>query len=244
MTRTKQSWLADSGTESWVRTTLSDKKIVLICLHADPFDPAGLGEGGGTHSYLRELIEFYAVTRLEYIVMTRWSNPNLPPAQPLQGNGKLVRLRIGPLGPLDKRVLDDFHNVTVTEIENKLRSTIGVPDFLHSAYWNSGRAAMDLSRRWSVRFVHSVISNGWRRLRAGLVDQPACRITVERAVFHAAHRIFCISQQERRDLCEGYEIDPSRLVVVGRPVARRFLEPCRDGLGQPRSPLLDLLAST
>ena len=30
--------------------------LLMISLHADPTVPAGIGEGGGTHSYIRDLL--------------------------------------------------------------------------------------------------------------------------------------------------------------------------------------------
>jgi D-inositol-3-phosphate glycosyltransferase len=221
---------------------LAKRKIVIVCLHADPFDPAGLGEGGGTHSYLRELIGFCSAMSMRYVIMTRWANKDLPALQSLPNGGLLIRLQIGPVGPLDKRILDQFHDRSVASIELATTQTIGPPDIIHSAYWNSGRAAMDLSRQWHCSFVHTVISNGWRRLQSGMTDQPACRLAVEQSVFDAADQIFCVSDEEARDLCTGYRIDPDKLVVVGRPVEERFLDPCRDGAGRARSPLVDLIA--
>jgi hypothetical protein len=207
--------------------------IVLICLHADPISPPGVGEGGGTHRYLREVLKLLAQTSTPHLLLTRRMAVNLAEEESVSPCGRLVRLNIGLPGKMDKRLLDDHHETTVNCIAEAL-ARHGTPRLLHSVYWNSGRAAAEVSRRLGIPFVHTVISNGWRRLEAGYRDQPPQRIEIERQVFHSAARIFCICGQERDDLTSFYEVEPQRISVVGRPVARPFLIPCHNGYGEPQ----------
>ena len=164
-------------------------RVVLICLHADPATPAGVGEGGGTHSYLRELLHFLGRRGTDHMLLTRWANPEAPEMQRTSSCGWLRRLRIGAPGPLDKRLLAGLHATTVAAVSEAL-DEFGSPDLLHSVYWNSGQAAMDVAAERGLAFVHTVISNGWRREASGQRDQPAVRVAIERRVFHAARRIF------------------------------------------------------
>lgn len=211
----------------------SQPSIVLICLHADPTSAPGIGDGGGTHRYLRELLEVLARSAIPHLLLVRKASADLPTEERVSPFGRLIRVDIGPPGKLDKRLLDQFHHVTVRRILESL-AQYGMPELLHSVYWNSGRAAADLSRRLMIPFVHTVISNGWRRLNAGYSDQLPVRIDVERQIFHSAERVFCICSQERDDLIAHYGVPPERIIVVGRPVARQFLSPCRNGIGEPR----------
>lgn len=207
-------------------------EIVLICLHADPASPPGVGEGGGTHRYLRELLGLLAQSAIPHLLLTRRATVGLAEEESVSSCGRLIRLNIGLPGKIDKRLLDDHHHSTVKRIEEVL-ARHGTPRLLHSVYWNSGRAAAEVSRRLEIPFVHTVISNGWRRQEAGYRDQPPQRIEVERQVFHAAARVFCICGQERDDLTSFYGVAPERISVVGRPVARSFLMPCHNGHGEP-----------
>lgn len=201
--------------------------------------PAGVGEGGGTHSYLRELMRFLGRSEIDHILLTRWADPELPQVQRTSSHGWLHRLRIGPPGPLDKRLLAGLHATTVAAV-TEVFDEFGPPDLLHSVYWNSGQAAMDVAAERGLAFVHTVISNGWRREASGQDDQPPERIAIERRVFHAAHRIFSICSQERNDLVHAYGVPAERIVVVGRPVGSAFENPARDMLGRPRSHLPDI----
>lgn len=214
-------------------------RVVLICLHADPATPPGVGEGGGTHSYLRELLRFLGRAETAHIVLTRWADPQLPQVQRTSSCGWLRRLRIGPPGPLDKRLLAGLHATTVAAVSEAL-DEFGSPELLHSVYWNSGQAAMDVAAERGLAFVHTVISNGWRREASGQFDQPPQRVAIERRVFQAAHRIFSICTQERNDLIHAYGVTADKIVVVGRPVAGVFQSPARDPLGRPRCDLPDV----
>jgi hypothetical protein len=99
---------------------------------------------------------------------------------------------------------------------------------------------MDLSKELGISFVHTVISNGWRRQAENAHDQPSSRLDVERTVFHAAFAIFCIANEERDDLIKRYGVNSRKIAVVGRPVASSFLNPCRDELGRPARPIVRL----
>jgi D-inositol-3-phosphate glycosyltransferase len=210
--------------------------IVLISLHADPATAPGAGEGGGTHSYLREIMVGLAATDLRLTLLTRWADPRLSERERVSTAIEIVRLRIGAVDKFDKRNLDDMHFASLVAVRRVLAETCS-PMLLHSVYWNSGRVAMDLAEEIGVPFVHTVISNGWRRYAEGARDQPDSRLRVERAVFQAAFAVFCIALQEREDLVEHYGVDPARVVVVGRPVASSFLRPAHDERGRPAPPM-------
>jgi D-inositol-3-phosphate glycosyltransferase len=165
-------------------------------------------------------------------VLTRWADPSLPEQETLSSKLRIVRLRIGEIGPIDKRLLPSLHYESLSAARSAL---FEVPNLtlIHSVYWNSGRVAMELASPLGIPFVHTVISNGWRRQLHGLLDQPPDRLATERNVFEAAFWIFCVALQERNDLVDHYGLDPSRILLVGRPVARVFQDPSRDELGNP-----------
>lgn len=211
------------------------KHLALITLHADPATPSGTAEGGGTHSYVRELMLGLPKKGWNLTVLTRWADPRLPEHEMVSSHVRIVRLRINGVGQLDKRLLDDLHEVSLTAARTAIADETRV-DLLHSVYWNSGRVAMNLSDQLGLPFVHTVISNGWRRLYQGRQDQSGDRLEIERQVFESAFAIFCIARQERADLVEHYGIDTHKIVVVGRPVAFSFRHPCHDERGYPSRP--------
>jgi glycosyltransferase involved in cell wall biosynthesis len=209
-------------------------RVHVVSLHADPATAAGAAGGGGTHSYLRELLTALPRRGRSITVITRRTTPLLAEHQPLSRFAEVRRVQIGTLAPVDKRLLDSMHALSVDAVRSAILAGGAPVPVLHSVYWNSGRVAMELSRELGIRFVHTVISNGRRRTHAGAEENGARRIEVEQEVFDAAFRIFCICPAERDDLVELYGVDSTKIVVVGRPVSVEFLVPPHDELGNPQ----------
>lgn len=208
--------------------------VLLISLHADPFSPSGVGGGGGTHAYLRELIKELVLAGRPCALITRRADPASKAVEILNRRIRLFRIDIGPPGPLDKRRLDEFHREAMCAARRILTKLTIQPGVLHSVYWNSGRLALDLSKETGIPYVHTVISNGVRRRLQGALDQPIERERIERKVFSRAWAIFAVSGEERDDLVNHYGVDANNIRVVGRPVDASFLEPAHDECGEPR----------
>lgn len=208
--------------------------VLIISLHADPVQPSGAGEGGGTHAYVREMLRGLALKCRYASVVTRHADPNLPAFQRLSDFTSIHRIALGEIAPIDKRFLNSFHNHTVKLIAEIIQNQKWPIHILHGVYWNSGRAVMDLSRQFNVPFVQTVISNGKRRQQQGYWDNADSRIEIETELFHAASAIFCISTEESNDLIHLYSVNPNKLHVVGRPVPLPFCCPAQGIDGTPR----------
>lgn len=207
--------------------------VVLICLHADPVTPPGTADGGGTHSYIREVLSLLLEKKINHLFLTRWADPSLLDNQKISDYGYIRRLKIGPAGPMHKSCLNNYHKITVAKVKSELKE-FGKPNLLHSIYWNSGRAAMDISQELRIPFVHTVISNGWRRKREGYLNHTPERINIEKEVYKSAAKVLCICSQEAEDLVTAYNVPRKNISIVGRPVSAIFQAPARDGYGRPR----------
>jgi D-inositol-3-phosphate glycosyltransferase len=208
-------------------------RVHMVSLHADPATAAGAAGGGGTHSYLRELLTALPRRGRSITVITRRTSVSLPARQILSRSAEILRVQIGSLAPVDKRLLDGMHALSVDAVRAAITSSGESVRLLHSVYWNSGRVALDLSREFGIPFVHTVISNGRRRSSVGTEANDSRREEVEQQVFDGALWIFCICPAERDDLVELYGVDTAKIIVVGRPVSVDFLVPAHDELGNP-----------
>ena len=213
---------------------MNSPHIVLISLHADPSTPPGAQEGGGTHSYLRELLAGFALKARRCTLVTRRTSPQSAEVEKITEDIKVVRIPSGPLRPIDKKLLNQYHEQSLKQTRRIAESLNDSEVVLHSVYWNSGRVAMELSEELSIPYVHTVISNGLRREREGAPSNAPHRIDFEHRIFAKAALIFCVSEEERDDLIELYGIAPERLIVIGRPVSSVFRRPAHDSMGVPR----------
>jgi D-inositol-3-phosphate glycosyltransferase len=208
-------------------------RVHVISLHADPASAAGAAAGGGTHSYLRELLTALPRRGYSISVITRRASAALDAFQLISRSADIFRVQIGELEPVDKRLLDSMHEESLAAVRRAIIDGGSPVRLLHSVYWNSGRVALNLSRELNVPFVHTVISNGRRRTQVGAEEHGERRAEVELQVFAGAFRIFCICPDERDDLVHLYGIDPKKIVVVGRPVGIEFVIPPHAETGVP-----------
>jgi D-inositol-3-phosphate glycosyltransferase len=209
------------------------RRVAIVSLHADPSSAPGAEGGGGTHSYVRELLVSLPARGWSCVAVARWADAELPERQQISPDAGIVRVRIGDVAPIDKRMLDGMHEESLARVREAILSSLPAPRLLHSVYWNSGRVAADLACELGLRFVHTVISNGARRKLEGASENAERRIATESRVFSEAFRIFCVSPEEADDLTSLYDVDPEKIVVVGRPASIAFLRPSHDERGRP-----------
>lgn len=214
---------------------MTPNSILLISIHADPTQSSGVFDGGGTHAYLRELSTGLARHGVSCHIVTRRQSPELPTEVRVSPLTTLHRINVGHAGPMDKLLLNGFHEQIVREIEGVWQNISRKPQLIHSVYWNSGRAAVTLSHIHDVPFVHTVISNGKSRRMHGASRNADERERIEKEVFDGAVFIFSVSQCEKKDLVKLYGVNPEKIVVVGRQVDRSYLLPAHDIRGNPRT---------
>lgn len=207
--------------------------LLIISLHADPTLPAGIGEGGGTHSYIRELLTYFSNKDIEILLITRKSHANLADYDEISDSCKIQRIIVKDENPIDKKELYTLHSTSLSKTEQILTELNYKPDLIHSIYWNSGQVAKELGQKLGIPYVHTVISNGLRRQKAGMSEALTQRSKIEKEVFLSAVYVFCITPSERDDLVNLYHISPQKIMVLGRPVSDDFLYPSHDEFGIP-----------
>lgn len=207
--------------------------LLMISLHADPTSPAGIGEGGGTHSYIRELLSYFANIDIRIMLITRKCHPSLPEYEEISENCTIQRIIVNGISTINKKELYALHNISLQKVETTLEKTKFKPDLIHSIYWNSGQVAKDLSCKMGIPYVHTVISNGLRRFKAGMNEPLKKRFEIEKQIFQSATYIFCITPSERNDLVQLYQIDTRKIMIPGRPISNDFLYPSHDDFGVP-----------
>ena len=216
--------------------------LLMISLHADPTVPAGIGEGGGTHSYIRELLTFLENKDINILLITRKSHPHLQEQEIISSHCTICRIILGNEQPIDKKLLYSLHKQTMEIVQAILSEYQFFPDLIHSIYWNSGQVATDLGKILGIPFVHTVISNGLRRNMTGYTEVIPERFLVEKNIFENAAYIFCITTSEKEDLINLYGISERKIVIPGRPVSKAFMYPAHDDFGVPYMYKIDGIA--
>lgn len=207
--------------------------ILLITMHADPAMPPGYGECGGTQTYMRELLDEFGRLNIFCILITRKSMHYLPDEEQYNPTCKIIRLINGNDEPMSKLLLFQYHEKNLKEISRIIDLQEELPIIIHSVYWNSGRLAMELSQKYLVPFVHSVISNSKGRVSRGAYEPMAQRAQYEQDIFNHAKKILCVSEDEKNDLINFYHIPENKLIACGQYVDNSFIAPSHDANGYP-----------
>lgn len=208
--------------------------ILIISIHADPSMPPGVGEWGGTHTYMKELLIELSSIDCNVIFITRRGYSEQPLIEQINDSCCIYRIDLGTFGYFDKHSLFNLHDATVEKIDQLWTTLNEKPDIIHSVYWNSGHAALKLSKKYNIPFVHSVISNGKGRNARGAVNTAKNRIHTEEMVYDSAIQIICVAESEKQEIISLYHIVEEKIIVAGQYVHPSFLYPAHDELGGAR----------
>lgn len=208
--------------------------ILILSIHADPAMPPGYSEWGGTHTYMKELLDSLNYCGIECVLITRRSMKELPVIEQYRPHCKIYRLQNGNVAPMDKIRLQDYHNENVLAIQKIVCDLGEYPMAIHSVYWNSGRIGLELAEKYKVPLIHSVISNSRGRQARGAKEPVPKRAEYEQKIFDYCKWILCVSNDEKDDLTHLYNISPEKIIVTGQYIHSSFIIPSHDNNGFPR----------
>lgn len=208
--------------------------VLILTIHADPAMPPGYDEWGGTHTYMKELLDSFNSLHINCILVTRRSMIELPAKEQYNPYCTIYRIKNGPIGPIDKTKLYTYHNDNFLAIQQIIQNIGERPQVIHSVYWNSGRLGVELSKLYNIPLVHSVISNSYGRQARGAYEPLPKRANYEQLIYDYAKWILCVSVDEKNDLINYYNISSKKIIVAGQYIHPSFILPARDNNGFPR----------
>lgn len=208
--------------------------VLILSMHADPAMPPGYSEWGGTHTYMRELLDILNEHGVKCVLITRRAMEELPATEQYNHHCKIYRLQNGALAPMDKTKLREYHNDNLISIKQIIDKLGEKPILIHSVYWNSGRIGMELSKEYNIPLVHSVISNSLGRQARGAKEPVSERATYEQDIYNYSKWILCVSKDEKNDLIQFYNIEAEKIIVAGQYIHPSFITPSHDNNGFPR----------
>lgn len=210
------------------------KYVLLISMHADPAMPPGYDEWGGTHTYMKELLDMFEEKKIYCIFITRRSMEQLPYKEQYNPYCQIIRLTNGDNLPMSKQNLRFYHEENLQQIIDIIKEKDSLPLIIHSVYWNSGRLALEISQKIGIPYVHSVISNARGRISRGAIEPIEQRVQYEQDIYDHAEKILCVSEDEKQDLIQYYHITPFKIIVCGQYISPAFWAPAHDSNGFPK----------
>jgi D-inositol-3-phosphate glycosyltransferase len=193
-------------------------RVAMLSYHTCPLATLGGKDTGGMNVYVREITRQLGALGVSVDVFTRSQDEHVPHVLHELGYGnRVVHVPAGPETPLPKRELATYLPEFVAHVQEFATSKGLHYDLIHSHYWMSGVAALDLKAAWNVPVVQMFHTLGLMKNR--VAQSPAemegeYRIEGERRVLQGADCIVAPTQAEVAQLQWLYQTDTRRVVVI------------------------------
>jgi D-inositol-3-phosphate glycosyltransferase len=194
------------------------RRVALLSLHTSPMEQPGSGDAGGMNVYIRELASALAESGVEVEIFTRSTSAGQPAVEH-PGPGVCVHnVLAGPPRKIPKEDLPGLLHSLVAEIEQiRQRQPHGRYDVIHSHYWVSGIAGLELSELWGVPLVHTMHTMAKVKnllLESGEHPEPRRRELGEHRIVDGAARLIANTSAEAEELVSHYNADFEQIDVA------------------------------
>ena len=200
-------------------------RLALLSMHGCPVARLGERDTGGMNVYLLQLARELGRRGHKVDVYTRCHDPEDPQVVELGENARVVHLQAGPY--FDKK--EALHRFIPEFLGNlyRFQESEGTSyDLIHSHYWLSGMAGIEVSRRWNVPHVTTFHTTAKTKMQARAGEtELALRISAESRVMGSASTVVVLTEQERADLSRLYRLNPSKVQVVPAGVDVEMFRP-------------------
>jgi len=217
---------------------MSGLRIAVLSIHTCPLALLGGKETGGMNVYVRDLSRELALRGHLVDVYTRSQNPDLPRVSHKLGRGaRVIHIPTGPEMPYDKHRVYDYLPEFVDGVLKRADLEGIRYDIIHSHYWLSGAAALELRGHWEVPIVHMFHTLG--KMKNAVAQRPeemetSRRIKVEKDVVDLVDALIAATPAEQDQLVNLYGADPDRIQVISPGVDTDTFYPLPSGHAKDR----------
>jgi D-inositol-3-phosphate glycosyltransferase len=206
------------------------KRIAMLSVHTCPLAMLGGKETGGMNVYVRDLSRELSRRGIAVDVFTRSQSPTIPPISvgSLGELGRVIHIPAGPERPYNKNLVFDHLPEFVARVGHFVTRENIAYDLIHSHYWLSGWAALDLRAAWRVPVIQMFHTLGEMKNR--VAQSPAelestRRIEVEGDVMRYADRLIAATPLEKAQMSWLYGADADKISVVPAGVDLSLFRP-------------------
>jgi len=190
----------------------------MLSYHTCPLATLGGKDTGGMNVYVRDLTRELGRHGVGVDVFTRSQDEHVPHVLHNLGFGnRIVHVPAGPETPVSRDRLVDHLPEFVAGIRAFSESKGLRYDLIHSHYWLSGLAALELRQVWSrpiIQMFHTLAAMKNRVARSPEERATPLRLDSEARLMREVDRIVAATQAELAQMQWLYHADTSRVVVI------------------------------
>ena len=200
-------------------------RLALLSMHGCPVARLGERDTGGMNVYLLRVARELGSRGHLVDVFTRVHDARDAQLMDLGPNARVVHLEAGPYHETKaslQRYIPQF-----LESLQEFRESEGITyDLIHSHYWLSGLAGMELSRALGTPHTTTFHTLARAKMEARPAeDEPANRLAAESLIARSADSIVVSTEQEKGDLIRLYDVAADRIDVVPAGVDLDLFKP-------------------
>jgi D-inositol-3-phosphate glycosyltransferase len=202
----------------------------MLSVHTCPLATLGGKETGGMNVYVRDLTRELSRRGIEVDVYTRSQSPAIPRISTghLGELGRVIHIPAGPERPYDKNLVFEVLPEFVERVRDYVEhENIGY-DLIHSHYWLSGWASLDLRSAWGVPVIQMFHTLGEMKNRVAQTPderESGRRIEVEGHVMRCSDRLVAATPLEKGQMSWLYGADADKISVVPAGVDLSLFRP-------------------
>lgn len=190
--------------------------IAMLSVHTSPLDsPGRTKDAGGMNVYIRELAIELGHHGDAVDIFTRRTNIYSPRIVQLAPNVRVIHITAGPQMSVHKNALFSFLPTFAAQIAAFATMEGRHYDVIHSHYWLSGVAAMQLAERWDIPHVamfHTLAR--LKQLANPNEQEPQQRLDMEQCLVQSVDRVIAATMDERTQLMRYCGVSGSRIEVI------------------------------
>jgi len=192
--------------------------IALISYHTCPLATLGGKDTGGMNVYVRDLTRYLGEIGIHADVFTRSQDEHVPHVLHDLGYGnRIVHIPAGPEIPLPKDQLYQYIDIFSENIKEFAKTKNIHYDLIHSHYWLSGLAALNLRETWQVpvlQMFHTLAYLKNRVARNSEEQESPLRFETEKKIVQQVDEIIAATEIEKNDLQKYYAADAHKITVI------------------------------
>jgi D-inositol-3-phosphate glycosyltransferase len=193
-------------------------RIAMLSYHTCPLATLGGKDTGGMNVYVRDLTRELGRHGVGVDVFTRSQDEHVPHVLHDLGFGnRIVHVPAGPETPVARQDLVEHLPAFVEGIKMFAEAKGLGYDLIHSHYWLSGLAGLDLRRSWGrpiIQMFHTLAAMKNRVARSPDERATALRLESEGRLMRDVDRIVAATQAELAQMQWLYHADTAKVVVI------------------------------
>ena len=220
--------------------------IAMLSMHTSPLDmPGSTRDAGGLNVYINQLTRELGQSQNTIDIFTRRTNKHIPTVVQISPQVRIIHIQAGPPTPIQKHELYQYLTDYTQHIDEFRCIENTHYDMLHSHYWLSGAAALQLAHKWAIPHItmfHTLAH--LKQLANPDEKEPFIRLDMERRLIQQADYIIASTNEERTQIIRHCGATPGQVRVIPCGIDLKLFQPqdqqqarIKLGLGQ-REPVL------